>query len=92
MPKTDPHRIFIPVMQAFLNQNTFTGSAGALRFRLEPILDEDEKEVTGIRSKIWYGEYCYEKSEIAEEQQFPLSEDGREALRNYLEALRDRAN
>ena len=33
-----------------------------------------------------------EKSEIAEVQRFPLSDEGRDTLRDYLEALRDKAN
>ncbi len=84
MPQTDPGRIYIPVMKAFKNDNIFTGSAGMLRFRLVPMLEDQE-----IQSEVWYGEYCYEKSQIAQTQRFPLSEEGREALRNYLEALRD---
>ena len=87
MPTTDPSRVYIPVMKAFQNGNVFTGSAGTLRFRLEP-----KKEDGEILAEIWYGEYCYEKSEIAAQQRFPLSEEGREALRDYLEDLRDRAN
>ena len=87
MPETDPSRIYIPVMKAFTNENIFTGSAGVLRFRLEPL-----KEENMILAKVWYGEYCYEKSEIAAQQRFPLSEEGREALRDYLEELRDQAN
>ena len=87
MPVTDPSRIYIPVMKAFDNGNVFTGSAGVLRFRLSPMKDDSE-----IQAEIWYGEYCYEKSEIAEVQRFPLSDEGRDALRDYLEALRDKAN
>lgn len=87
MPVTDPTRVYIPVMKAFENGNTFTGSAGALRFRLDPMADEGQ-----IRARIWYGEYCFEKSEMADDRRFPLSDEGRMALRDWLESLRDAAN
>lgn len=86
MPETDPTRIYIPVQKAFENGNSFTGSAGQLRFLLEP-----QKEEKLIRARIWYGEYCFEKSEVAGEQSFPLSDEGRMQLRDWLESLRDAA-
>jgi len=86
MAETDPDRIYIPVMKAFLNENSFSGSAGWLRFLLDPL-----KESSEIRVRCWYGEYCFEKSEIVEDRTFPLSEEGRAELRDYLESLRDAA-
>lgn len=86
MPNSDPTRVYIPVMKAFTNGNSFTGSAGMLRFLLDPL-----KETQEIRARIWYGEYCFEKSEIVEDRTFPLSDEGREQLRSYLESLRDAA-
>lgn len=93
MPVTDPTRIYIPVMKAFENGNVFTGSAGVLRFRLDPTEEEqaDGTKTKQIRARTWYGEYCFEKSEIADDRRFPLSEEGRMALRDWLESLRDAA-
>ena len=81
MPETDPTRIYIPVRKAFENGNSFTGSRGLLRFLLEPTEDRQ------IRARIWHGEYCFEKSEVEEERCFPLSDDGRAQLRDWLESL-----
>ena len=83
MPETDPHQIYIPVMKAFQNGNSFSGSAGSLRFLLDPLVESNE-----IRVRIWYGEYCFELSEIVEDRTFPLSDEGREALRDYLTSRR----
>lgn len=83
MAETDPNQIYIPVMKAFQNGNSFSGSAGLLRFLLDPLAESNE-----IRVRIWYGEYCFELSEIVEDRTFPLSEEGREALRDYLTSRR----
>ena len=84
MPAANPTQIYVPVLKAFENGNTFTGSAGPLRFELSPLSETNE-----IRVRIWYGEYCLAKSEIAEEHSFPLSTEGLTALQGYLEALRE---
>ena len=61
MPAANPTQIYVPVLKAFENGNTFTGSAGPLRFELSPLSETNE-----IRVRIWYGEYCLAKSEIAD--------------------------
>ena len=35
--------------------------------------------------EIWHGLFCYEKSEIEDNKNFPMSEEGRNALIAYLE-------
>ena len=74
--------IFIPVLHSFENGNTFSGSSGALRFYLRP--QRPEEGEPSIKAEIWHGLYCYEKSEIEQVREFPMTEAGREALRAWL--------
>jgi len=75
------NEIFIPTLHSFENKNTFTGSFGLLRFKLTPNVEEGK-----IVSEIWHGILCFEKSEIEEKQEFPMTHEGREELLRYLTA------
>ena len=82
-------KLFLPVLHSFENGNIYTGSLGLLRFRIVPnVTMKNSKEVDNDQSSIdaeyWHGEYCYEKSEIEGKQTFPMSEQGREAMREWL--------
>ena len=73
--------IFLPTLRSFTNNNTFSGSCGPLRFMLTPKLDGSV-----ITAQIWHGPFCLEKSTIEETRDFPLTEEGREALLGWLQA------
>ena len=84
--------IFIPTLHTFAMNNLFTGSCGALRFRAKPSVVKSEtnpKEVDFTQSTIsvelWHGPFCYEKSEVEQRQTFPMTEEGRLALKAWLE-------
>ena len=82
--------IFIPTLHTFAMNNPFTGSCGNLRFLIKPQVEmRTSKEVDMENSRIyvqyWYGPFCYEKSAIEGESTFPMSEDGRAALKQWLE-------
>ena len=82
--------LFLPTLHTFAMKNTFTGSVGAFRFRAEPdVIMATAKEVDFQQSTItveyWHGPFCYEKSTMEGEETFPLSEEGREFLRLWLE-------
>ena len=83
--------IYLPTLHTFAMNNVFTGSAGLLRFKLTPqvVKQEGGREVdmakSKIRAELWHGLYCYEKSEIEADETFPMSEEGRERLRTWLE-------
>ena len=84
--------IFLPTLHTFAMKNTFTGSCGALRFRIVPNVikrEENPKEVdmeqSSIFAELWHGELCYEKSTMEKEATFPMSEEGRLALKSWLE-------
>ena len=85
--------IYLPTLHSFSMNNPFTGSCGALRFRIVPTVVMDEanpKEVdfaqSSIGAELWHGELCYEKSEMEKSETFPMSEEGRLALKTWLEA------
>ena len=85
--------IFIPTLHTFAMDNIFTGSHGSLRFRIVPKvvkLEGNNKEVDFEKSTIdavlWHGQFCYEKSDMEAQQTFPMTEEGRSALKSWLEA------
>ena len=81
--------IFLPTLHTFENNNVFTGSCGALRFRIAPKVvmatpKEVDMEASSVFAEFWHGEKCYELSRMEGEREFPMSEEGREALRQWL--------
>ena len=82
-------KLFIPTLHAFAMNNIFTGSCGLLRFRAEPhVVMATPKEVdfenSSIHVEYWHGPYCYEKSEMEGEETFPMSEEGRQNMLDWL--------
>ena len=83
--------IFLPTLHTFAMKNVFTGSWQTLRFRVVPNVEmltpkEVDFEKSTISAQFWHGPFCYEKSEMEGEQTFPMSEEGRAALKEWLEA------
>ncbi len=81
--------LFIPTLHTFAMKNVFTGSYGSLRFRVKPnVVMATPKEVDFSQSSMdvefWHGLFCYEKSEMEGKETFPLTEEGREAMIQYL--------
>ncbi len=81
--------LFIPTLHTFAMKNTFTGSLGMLRFKIVPsVTMATPKEVDFDNSTMfveyWHGLYCYEKSEMEGSETFPLTEEGREAMIQWL--------
>ena len=82
--------LFIPTLHTFAMKNTFTGSSGLFRFRAEPnVVMATAKEVdfeqSTIEVKFWHGLYCYEKSEMEGQKVFPMTEEGRLDMKQWLE-------
>ena len=85
------NEIFLPTLHWFAMTNPFTGSCGELRFKAKPnVVMLNAKEVDFAQSTIfceyWHGLFCYEKSEIESSQTFPLTEEGRTAMKQWLES------
>ena len=83
--------IFLPTLHWFAMKNPFTGSCGAFRFRTVPnVVMATPKEVdfeqSSIKCEFWHGPFCYEKSEMEEEKIFPMSEEGRLDMKQWLES------
>ena len=82
--------VFLPTLHWFAMTNLFTGSCGEFRFRAKPnVVMATAKEVdfdqSTITAEFWHGLYCYEKSEMEGEETFPMSEEGRLAMKKFLE-------
>lgn len=83
--------LFIPTLHTFAMNNIFTGSCGAFRFRAKPeVVKATSKEVdfsqSTITAEYWHGPFCYEKSEMEGKETFPMTEEGRENMKAWLEA------
>ena len=83
--------IFLPTLHTFAMKNTFTGSCGLFRFKIDPKVEmlnakEVDFEKSSIHVEYWHGIFCYEKSEMEGEGDFPMSEEGRLAMKQWLEA------
>lgn len=81
--------LFLPTLHTFAMDNVFTGSMGLLRFRCKPsVVMATPKEVdyaaSSIFAEYWHGLFCYELSEMEGSETFPMTEEGREALRRWL--------
>ena len=81
--------IYIPTLLTFANNNIFTGSCGNMRFRIVPTIvmatpKEVNMEESSMFAEIWYGEKCYDLSEMSHSQTFPMSEEGRLAMKTWL--------
>ena len=82
--------LFLPTLHTFAMKNIFTGSFGMLRFRAEPnVVMATAKEVdfeqSTIRCEYWHGLFCYEKSTMEGEETLPMTEEGRLAMKQWLE-------
>ena len=82
--------IFIPTLHTFAMKNLFTGSCCEFRFRAEPnVVMATAKEVdfaaSSIKCEFWHGPFCYEKSTMEAEKTFPMTEEGRLEMKQWLE-------
>ena len=83
--------LFLPTLHTFAMKNPFTGSCGDFRFQAIPnVIMATAKEVdfeqSTIHCEYWHGPFCYEKSEMEGEKTFPLTEEGRAQLKDWLES------
>ena len=88
---TDQKDIFIPTLHTFAMDNIFTGSCGTFRFRAKPnVVKKSPKEVdmeqSSITAEYWHGPYCYEKSQMEGQETFPMTQEGRLAMKAWLES------
>ena len=83
--------IFLPTLHSFAMNNIFTGSWGAFRFRAEPKVimataKEVDFEASSIFVEYWHGPFCYELSTMEGENTFPMSQEGLDEMKRWLES------
>ena len=83
--------LFIPVLHWFDANNIFTGSCGEFRFRIKPNVvmataKEVDFEASSVTAEYWHGPYCYEKSEMEGSADFPMTEEGIQSMKQWLES------
>ena len=83
--------LYLPTLHSFAMKNPFTGSCGLFRFRIKPNVEmatpkEVDFEKSSITAEYWHGPFCYEKSEMEGSAEFPMSEEGRLAMKQWLES------
>ena len=81
--------LFLPTLHTFENENIWNGSYQNVRFRVTPsvtMLDAHEvnNAASSMKVEYWTGQFCYEKSTMEDEAVFPLTEDGLEAMRQWI--------
>lgn len=84
---------FLPVLSHFENENPWSASAGRLRYRIAPVIPkgEDKKPLpqgAALEVQVWEGPWELNLSTVEEVASFPLSAEGLEAIRAYLEQWR----
>ena len=82
--------LYLPTLHSFAMKNTFTGSCGEFRFRAKPNVEmatpkEVDFEKSTLTAEIWHGLFCYEKSTVEDSRTFPLTEEGRTEMKQWLE-------
>lgn len=82
--------IYLPTLHTFAMNNVFTGSCGMLRFKITPtVVMRNKKEVnmeeSSIYAELWHGLLCYACSEVEKEKTFPMSEEGRLQMQQWLQ-------
>ena len=83
--------LYIPTLHTFEMDNIFTGSQGAFRFRIQPnVIKKTQKEVdlenSSITAEFWHGPFCYELSDMEGKESFPMSEEGRLQMKQWLQS------
>ena len=83
--------VFIPTLHTFAMNNIFTGSCGAFRFRAAPkVVMATAKEVdfeqSSIHAEFWHGPFCYELSTMEGERTFPMTQEGVDEMKAWLES------
>lgn len=82
--------LYLPTLHSFAMKNAFTGSCGLFRFRIKPNVEmatpkEVDFEKSTMTAEIWHGLFCYEKSTMEDSRTFPLTEEGRTEMKQWLE-------
>ena len=76
--------LFLPVLSHFENENFWTASGGAMRYRVDPVKEEGAGAPTALLAQVWQGPWNQADSRVEATETFPLSEEGLSGLRTWL--------
>ncbi len=79
------HPIELPTLLFWENGNSWYGSKGLARFFIRPLAPEPEGGAPALEVQLWRGPLAMEHSEILDRAQFPVSQQGIEQVRAWLE-------
>ena len=74
-------QLFLPVLSHFQNKNPWSASAGRMRCRILPDVEQETLTV-----EVWEGPWSREFSTVELTETFPLSPEGLDALPAWLDA------
>ena len=79
-------RIFIPTLSHWQLGNRWSGSLGRASYYVTPRQrQEGEQTVDELYVEAWTGPICYEQAQAERTASFPVTEEGLEQLRAWLE-------
>ncbi len=70
--------IVVPRLLYFESGNIYSGSVGKFNFKIFPSGET-------MKAKVWYGMICITLAQITAEEEFPVTEEGRSAMIQWLE-------
>ncbi|MGN8896220.1 hypothetical protein [Flavonifractor sp. HCP28S3_F3] len=82
--------LFLPVLSHFENGNFWTASGGRMRYRVDPIKEEDAW--AALEAQVWEGPWNLADSTVEETVRFPLTEEGLEQLRAWALSWQEQIN
>ena len=82
--------LFLPVLSHFENGNFWTASGGRMRYRVDPVKEEDVW--AALEAQIWEGPWNLADSTVEETVRFPLSEEGLGQLRAWVLSWQEQIN
>ena len=82
--------LFLPVLSHFENGNFWTASGGRMRYRVDPVKEEDVW--TALSAQVWEGPWSLADSTVEETAGFPLTEEGLQQLRAWVLDWQGRIN
>ena len=75
--------LFLPVLSHFENGNFWTASGGRMRYRVDPVKEEEENPPS-LTAQVWEGPWRLQDSTVEEPKSFHMTEEGLEELRSWV--------
>ena len=82
--------LFLPVLSHFENGNFWTASGGRMRYRVDPVKEEDVW--AALEAQVWEGPWNLADSTVEEKTRFPITEEGLDQLRAWALTWQERIN